>query len=181
MTPRARIADLTLVAAALVAATGCDETVAPQARARSGDSAAAEIALSAAVSASPSAGGRVQETTFDDLKFEMESNADFRDEMITSEIAVRFGREIRIRGYMFPTLRKSGLTQFVLVRDNLECCFGPGAALYDCVLVYLRPGVRAEYSVRPVTVEGTFRFEKMQPVPDGPLLAIYRLDDAIVP
>ena len=102
------------------------------------------------------------------------------DELITPAIKQRFDRRIRIRGYMFPTLRESGLKQFVLVRDNLECCFGPGAALYDCVLVYLSDGATANYSVRPVTVEGHFRFEKMQAGPQEPLLAIYRLDDARV-
>ena len=41
------------------------------------------------------------------------------------------GTRIRIRGFMLPTAQSRGLKQFVLVRDNLECCFGPGAALFD--------------------------------------------------
>ena len=46
------------------------------------------------------------------------------------------------------------LTVTVLVRDNLECCFGPGAALYDCVMVRMNPGKTTNFSIRPVTVEG---------------------------
>ena len=38
---------------------------------------------------------------------------------------------VRIRGYILPSFQQAGLTQFVLVRDNQECCFGPGAALHD--------------------------------------------------
>jgi hypothetical protein len=58
------------------------------------------------------------------------------------------------------------------VRDNLECCFGPGAALYDCILVEMQPGKTAEYSVRPVAVEGIFRIELRTDI-DGNPQAIY--------
>lgn len=144
------------------------------------DSPAAQSSASDESATAPSADGRVLETTFDDVKFEMDSNDQFRDDLITPEIKKRFDRRIRIRGYMFPTLRQSGLKQFVLVRDNMECCFGPGAMLYDCVLVYMRDGAATDYKVLPVTVEGEFRFEKLSAGPDGPLMAIYRLDDAVV-
>ena len=76
---------------------------------------------------------------------------------------------------MFPTMKKRGLTQFVLVRDNLECCFGPGAALFDCILVHMTPGNTAEFSIRPIAVEGVFSLEEVLG-PDGNHLAIYRLD-----
>ena len=66
---------------------------------------------------------------------------------------------IRIRGYILPSFQQSGLTQFVLVRDNMECCFGPGAALFDCIVVQMAEGKTAEYTIRPVAVEGEFRFE----------------------
>jgi hypothetical protein len=66
-----------------------------------------------------------------------------------------------------------------LVRDNLECCFGPGAAIYDCVVVDMRPGKSTSYTVRPVTVSGTFAVRELLD-PDGKHLAIYHLDgDAV--
>jgi hypothetical protein len=74
-----------------------------------------------------------------------------------------------------PTAQKRGIKQFVLVRDNQECCFGPGAAIYDCILVEMQPGNTAEFSIRPVAVEGTFNIEEILG-PDGKHLAIYHLD-----
>ena len=65
------------------------------------------------------------------------------------------------------------------MRDNLECCFGPGAALYDCILVTMVEGTSAAYSTRPVTVEGTFRFDEIVG-PDGTHLAVYQMDGETV-
>lgn len=118
---------------------------------------------------------RIVDSTFDDIKFEMEKTAAFKQSMLTPKIEELLEHRIRIRGFMFPTLKKRGLKQFVLVRDNLECCFGPGAALFDCILVHMKEGQTAEYSIRPVAVEGTFRLEEVIG-PDGNHLAIYRLD-----
>jgi hypothetical protein len=120
------------------------------------------------------ASGGYVEATFDDVKFAMEKTERFERSMLTDKVRSLFGKSIRIRGYMYPTLRKRGLTQFVLVRDNMECCFGPGAALYDCILVTMAPGKTAEYSIRPIAVEGDFRLEELAG-PDGRPLAIYQM------
>ncbi|RIK73794.1 MAG: hypothetical protein DCC67_17495 [Planctomycetota bacterium] len=140
------------------------------ASAAAGDDASAVIAAAS----SPAAGEAVVEATFDDVKFPMEKTERFDRSMLTPKVQSLFGKQIRIRGYMYPTLRKKGLTQFVLVRDNLECCFGPGAALFDCILVTMAPGKTAEYSIRPIAVEGAFRLEEL-PGPDGRPLAIYQM------
>jgi hypothetical protein len=115
------------------------------------------------------------ETTFDDVKFPMEKTDAFVESMLTPRVKSLFGERIRLRGYIYPTPRKKGLKQFVLVRDNMECCFGPGAALFDCVLVTMAGDATAEYSIRPVAVEGTFRLAPL-PGPDGRPLAIYQMD-----
>ena len=86
---------------------------------------------------------------------------------------------IRIRGYILPSFQQTGLTQFVLVRDNMECCFGPGALLHDCVVVRMKPGKTASFSIRPVAVTGTFRVDELRG-PDGRHLAIYALDGEAV-
>jgi hypothetical protein len=121
----------------------------------------------------PGADGFI-ETSFDDLQFAMAKTDRFVESMFTDRVRSLFDRKIRLRGYMYPTLRKKGLKQFVLVRDNMECCFGPGAALYDCVLVTMAGGATAEYSIYPVAVEGTFRFETL-PGPEGRPLAIFQM------
>jgi len=124
--------------------------------------------------------GRVTEKTFDDIKFEIGPNETFNREMLTSEIEALFGKSIRIRGYMLPAMRRKGLKSFVLVRDNQECCFGPGAALYDCVLVHMESGKTTDYSIRPVAVEGTFRFEELQDPITGRHLAVFQLEGTSV-
>jgi hypothetical protein len=121
------------------------------------------------------AGNKPYDKTFDDIRFDMKLEEPFRREMLTEPIESMFGQRIRIRGFMFPTAQKSGLREFVLVRDNQECCFGQGAALYDCIFVEMQPGQTAEYSIRPVAVEGTFGFKAIVG-PDGRHLAIYHLE-----
>ena len=95
------------------------------------------------------------ELTFDDLAFDMEKDEIFERDMLTDEINDLKGKRISLRGYILPaSVKKStGITGFVFVRDNQECCFGPGAALYDCVLVKLKKDHTTEFTVRPVEVE----------------------------
>ena len=103
----------------------------------------------------------VKGITFDDIKFEMKKDEKFKQRMLTEKINGLFDKNVRIRGYILPSFKQTGLTQFVLVRDNMECCFGKGAALYDCVVVQMVEGNTANFSVRPVTVEGKFTFQSM--------------------
>jgi len=117
----------------------------------------------------------IVDSSFDDIKFEMEKTDPFERSLLTPKIENLLGRRIRIRGFMFPTFKKRGLKEFVLVRDNLECCFGPGAALFDCIVVHMKEGETAEYSIRPIAVEGVFRLDEIIG-PDENHLAIYRLD-----
>lgn len=116
-----------------------------------------------------------REITFDDIKLEMEKGSPFTRDLLPNRVTTLTGTTIRIRGYILPSFQQSGLTQFVLVRDNQECCFGPGAALHDCVVVRMRPGKTANFSIRPVAVAGTFKIDELLG-PDGSHLAIYALD-----
>jgi hypothetical protein len=159
-------------------ATVADQQVQPAAAlapAKGGGGATPPAAAAAEVKLpDPDASGYI-ETTFDDLKFEMTKTELFDRAMLTPKVNALMDKKIRVRGYIFPTLRKTGLNRIVLVRDNMECCFGPGAALFDCVLVTMAPGKTAEYSIRPVAVEGTIRLEELQGGPDGRPLAIYQM------
>lgn len=118
---------------------------------------------------------RVKDLTFDDIKFEMKKGDPFERSLITEKIEKLHGTTIRIRGFMLPSFQQKGITQFVLVRDNLECCFGPGAALYDCVVVEMQGGASASFTVKPIAVEGIFKIQEFKG-PDGKHLAIYHLD-----
>lgn len=116
-----------------------------------------------------------QDLTFDDIKFEMEKTEPFERSMLTEKIEALEGKTVRIRGYMLPSFQQTGITRFVLVRDNMECCFGPGAALYDCIIVEMAEGKSADFSVRPIAVQGVFRIRPFLG-PDGKHLAIYHLE-----
>jgi hypothetical protein len=134
----------------------------------------------AAPAAAPGAAARrptavLREISFDDIKLEMEKGAPFTRDLLPERVTALADTAIRIRGYILPSFQQTGLTQFVLVRDNQECCFGPGAALHDCVVVRMRPGKTADFSIRPVAVAGTFKIDELR-APDGSHLAIYALD-----
>ncbi len=116
----------------------------------------------------------IREISFDDIVFEMDENAHFSKTLLPERVTSLVGQQIRIRGYILPSFQQTGLTQFVLVLDNLECCFGPGAALYDCIVVKMLSGRTAEFSIRPVAVTGIFGIKELKG-PDGSHLAVYSL------
>lgn len=118
---------------------------------------------------------RIKDISFDTIKFDIEKGAPFKPEMLTKEINALEGQLVRIRGYMLPSFQQSGIKKFVLVRDNMECCFGPGAALYDCVIIEMKGTSSAEFTVRPIAVEGVFKVSEFKG-PDGNHLAIYQID-----
>ncbi|MFN7842577.1 MAG: DUF3299 domain-containing protein [Pirellula sp.] len=101
------------------------------------------------------------EITFDDLKFEIEKGAPFKSEMLTGENKELDKKTWKIRGFILPTtlFSKSNIREFVLVRDNQECCFGPGAALYDCIMVTMAPGKSIDFSTRVVAVKGVLEID----------------------
>ncbi len=145
------------------------------------DHAAAKATSAQATPAQPAAAPAAtaprpaRDITFDDIKLEMQKGDPFTRDLLPARVTALERQPVRIRGYILPSFQQSGLTQFVLVRDNQECCFGPGAALHDCVVVRMQPGRTAEFSIRPVAVAGTFRVEELRG-PDGKHLAIYALD-----
>ena len=116
----------------------------------------------------------IRNVTFDDIKFDMKKGAPFKRTMLTKKVEKLHGAPIRIRGYILPSFQQTGITQFVLVRDNMQCCFGPGAALYDCILVEMAKGKSTSYTVRPVAVEGVLSIRPLKG-PEGKHLAVFCL------
>lgn len=98
---------------------------------------------------------------FDDLQFKIEKDARFKPAMLTDDVKKLDGVKVKLRGYILPStlFKETNIDQFVLVRDNQECCFGPGAALFDCVIVEMVPGKTTDFVTRPVTVEGKFKID----------------------
>ncbi len=87
------------------------------------------------------------------------------------------GRDVLIKGYMYPGSRQRGIVQFLLVRDQGDCCFGGNPKITDRVLVQLADLKGIEFSPRLRKVAGRFRVEPTgTATPDGGVL--YHIDDA---
>ncbi len=119
---------------------------------------------------------REQSVTFDDLAFDIERDGDFDLALLTDELRALEGQPIVLRGFILAAsvYQQSGIKQFVLVRDNQECCFGPGAYIYHNCQVECVPGVSTNFSIRPIAVHGTLRFKPLVG-PDGKCLSVYHL------
>jgi hypothetical protein len=153
---------------------------AAQADAAQADAAQADAESPAAPAAAESAKPQgVKELTFDDIKFDIEKDGKFERSMLTDNIEALVDRTVRIRGYILPTFQQTGIRNFVLVRDNLECCFGPGAAIYDCIVVDMAQGASTDFTTRPVAVEGTFSIRELLDF-DGVVRAVYHLEGKAV-
>lgn len=173
----------TVLATVLIPLGGCGVTNAPSmpANASAAASTPARPPATTSAAATPPAPrdsdrpSALQDISFDDVKLDLAKGAPFTPNALTPRVRELERRRVRIRGYILPSFQQTGLTQFVLVRDNMECCFGPGAALHDCVVVRMKPGLSADFSIRPVAVTGVFRVEELRG-PGGGHLAIYALD-----
>jgi len=67
-------------------------------------------------------------------------------------------QKVFLKGYMMPPDRTSeGLREFILCRDNGDCCFGGQPKVYDMVQVTMPPNAKAAYNTYPRKVVGTFR------------------------
>lgn len=117
------------------------------------------------------------ELNFDDLKFDIEKGGKFERTMLPKEIEELNKKTIRIRGFILPqsVLKMTGFEDFVLVRDNMECCFGPGAALYDCIMIRMEKGKTADFTTRPVAVKGKFEIKEFKDPTTEQHFAIYFL------
>ena len=155
--------------------TGCGAPAAVHRAEPAAPPADARAAATPTPSPEPARPTTPRDISFDDIKLDMQKGDPFTRDVLPARVTALESTRVRIRGYILPSFQQTGLTQFVLVRDNMECCFGPGAALHDCVVVRMLPGKTADFSIRPVAVAGTFRVEELRG-PDGRHLAIYAID-----
>lgn len=84
------------------------------------------------------------------------------------------GREIFLKGYMYPKREQFGLQQFVLCKDMGECCFGGNPKPTDMIVVEMKKNSRVDYRTGKVSVAGTFHTHS--DLQDGDLRPVYQLD-----
>ncbi|MGC3966184.1 MAG: DUF3299 domain-containing protein [Pirellulales bacterium] len=91
------------------------------------------------------------------------------------EAAALDGQRVFIKGYMFPTPHETGVTKFVLCRDNGDCCFGGQPPPCDMIFVELTEGLDTRYDRRLRHVAGTFHVANNDKNDVGKQV-LYRLD-----
>jgi hypothetical protein len=91
-----------------------------------------------------------------------------------SDIVKLNDQKIFLKGYMYPMGKKDGLTDFILVKDNQECCFGGEPKLTDMVLIKMKEGTTAKFYTSLVSVAGTFKAR--DPMQGGNLKPVFTLD-----
>jgi hypothetical protein len=96
------------------------------------------------------------------------------EEQIPSEVKGWSGRKAIVTGFMLPTKLDNGkATEFLLMANQMACCYGTVPNMNDWVIVRIPQGVPITQDV-PISFRGTFRvgatFES------GYLTGIYRLE-----
>jgi hypothetical protein len=87
------------------------------------------------------------------------------------------GRDVLLKGYMYPGKQQQGITQFLLVRDQGDCCFGGNPKITDRVLVNLKDPKGISFTSRQRKIAGRFVVRPTgTAVLDGGVL--YHLEDA---
>jgi hypothetical protein len=77
------------------------------------------------------------------------------------------GKRIFIKGYVYPGREKDGIRQFLLCRDQGDCCFGGNPKLTDRIQVTLADPLRLTYQPRLHKIGGTFHVEAQQSTVGG--------------
>lgn len=89
------------------------------------------------------------------------------------------GRDVLLKGYIYPGKQQQGITQFLLVRDQGDCCFGGNPKITDRVLVTLKDSKGISFTSRQRKIAGRFVVRPTgTAVLDGGVL--YHLEDASV-
>ena len=94
---------------------------------------------------------------------------------LPSDVAELDGELIAIEGFMNPlAFDREGVSQFALVNDPLNCCFGATPSMNHWIDVTLPEGERtAFYSLDPVAVYG--RLEVGEAYEDGFVVSLFRM------
>lgn len=90
------------------------------------------------------------------------------------------GRDVLLKGYIYPGKQQHGLVQFLLVRDQGDCCFGGNPKITDRVLVNLAAPEGIDFTQHLVKLAGRFRIEPVGFAAGAEGGVLYHLDAAQV-
>ncbi|MBB73464.1 MAG: hypothetical protein CMJ75_02995 [Planctomycetaceae bacterium] len=85
------------------------------------------------------------------------------------------GKRVRIGGFMHGGVSQpSNLTEFILLKNN-RCKYGPGGQADHLIRVFVKKGVRVDFTTEMIYVEGVLTLQPEQG-PDGNTWSIYDLN-----
>jgi hypothetical protein len=70
------------------------------------------------------------------------------------DVAPLIGQQVFLKGFMWQTQKSEGITEFVFLKDNGECCFGGEPAPYDMMVVRMADGQTTRAYTGMVAVAG---------------------------
>ena len=88
---------------------------------------------------------------------QLQPNPDVANEVVPPAALALDGQRVFIKGYPLSGRDIRGIKQFVLVRDQGDCCFGGKPKLTDQIQVTLADPLRLDYELRLLRVAGTLR------------------------
>jgi hypothetical protein len=101
----------------------------------------------------------------------LQPDPDRPEEILPAAARALDGKKVFIKGYPLAGSQQTGIKQFVLVRDQGDCCFGGNPKITDQIGVTLAGGLTFDYDLRMLRIAGTFRVHPDRPVSGlgGPL------------
>jgi hypothetical protein len=98
------------------------------------------------------------------------------EDQIPAEVKSWNGRKVLVAGFMMPLKTEQGLvTEFLLMKNTLMCCYGTPPNLNELILVKTKHGVHALMD-QPISFYGQLKVGAT--FDNGYLSGIYQLDDA---
>jgi hypothetical protein len=90
------------------------------------------------------------------------------------------GRRVFIKGYVIPGARRHGIRQFLLVRDQGDCCFGSNPTITERIQVTLADVRGMTWTGGVVKLAGVLRVEPSEHSVDRAGGVMYHLDEAML-
>lgn len=96
------------------------------------------------------------------------------EEQIPAQVKSWNGRKVVITGYMMPVKMEKGLvTEFLLMRNTMACCFGTTPAMNEWVIVKMKKGVPPTMDL-PISLYGELKVGAL--FENGYMTGLYELD-----
>lgn len=108
--------------------------------------------------------------------FDLQPNPEYPGIPIPPEAMELNGKNIFVKGYVYPDGQAGNIKRFVLIPDLKTCCFGGQPKLTDMIEVTLRDPLRTDYSLRRRKLAGVLKVSPSKKPVSGLDGVYYQLD-----